>query len=193
MGGPFGVNRISLTTTYPLRQPFARSFLLAAAPRVSDSVSGLANAARSLLVRQRHSVLKRILDRFPRLKVILKSVFYRLQGLPPISHSKISKDLIRECVDKESPTILEIGCNDGGHSLWFLEMFESPEIYCFEPDPRAIERFKRKVGQRSKINLFEIALCDHNGEVDFYQSGGHRNKKETKARPEEWDLSGSIR
>ncbi len=138
-------------------------------------------------------IAKRTLARFPRLKHLLTSIYYRCQGMPPVSYSKITKELIRECVGKEDPTILEIGCNDGGHTLWFLEIFKNPNIYCFEPDPRAIARFKTKVGRRSNINLFEIALSDHNGNVEFYQSSGQRDEEQTKSMPNGWDLSGSIR
>jgi FkbM family methyltransferase len=129
----------------------------------------------------------------PRLKKLLKSLYSALQGLPQVSHSEITKELIRECVAKLDPTILEIGCNDGSQTLWFLEIFENPKVYCFEPDPRAIARFKTKVGQRSNVNLFEIALSDHNGNITFYQSGGQRDEESAKAMPEGWDLSGSIR
>jgi 2-O-methyltransferase len=138
-------------------------------------------------------IIKKLLSRFPRLKSLLKFLYYRLQGTPPVSDSKISKELIREFVGREDPTILEIGCNDGTHTLWLLEIFENPKIYCFEPDPRAITRFKTKIGQRSNVNLFEIALSDHNGEITFYQSGGKLNEEQAKAMPKGWDLSGSIR
>lgn len=134
-----------------------------------------------------------IISRFPRLKNLFKSIYFRLQGMPPVSFSKISKELIREFVGKENPTILQIGCNDGGYSLWFLEIFENPQVYCFEPDPRAIARFKTKVGQRSNINLFDIALSDHNGEIEFYQSNGQNSEEQIKEMPNGWDLSGSIR
>ncbi|MCZ6671913.1 MAG: FkbM family methyltransferase [Verrucomicrobia bacterium] len=106
-----------------------------------------------------------------------------------MSCSAITKELICECVGKQNPTILEIGCNDGGHTLWFLKMFENPKIYCFEPDPRPIARFKTKFGQRPNVKLFEMALCDRNGEITFYQSDGHK----AEAMLESWDLSGSIR
>jgi len=123
----------------------------------------------------------------------LKSLSLALQGLPPVSHCEITKELIAELVSKPNPTILEIGCNDGSHTLWFLEIFENPEIYCFEPDPRAIARFKTKVGHRCNVKLFEVALSDHNGDITFYQSGGQRDEQSAKTMPEGWDLSGSIR
>jgi len=141
--------------------------------------------------------LRQTLIRFPRLRLLLRSAYYRMQGLPPISYAGISRDLVRACVDKEDPTILDIGCNDGWHTRWFLETFEHPQLYCFEPDPRAIARFKSRVGQRANVHLFEMALSDHCGEIDFHQSSGQSTSDEdnwTKAtRPEGWDAAGSIR
>lgn len=94
---------------------------------------------------------------------------------------------------REDPTILDIGCNDGTHTLWFLEIFKNPTIYCFEPDPRAVDRFKAKVGRRSNVNLFEIALSDQDGQCIFYKSDGWLNKEQAEMMPGGWDLSGSIR
>lgn len=134
-----------------------------------------------------------MLTHFPRIKRHLRSIYDFFQGLPPVSYSGISKKLIQECVGKPDPTILEIGCNDGSHTLWFLQIFKNPKVYCFEPDPRAATRFKQKVGQHPNLQLFEIALSDRNGEIEFYQSGGHKNEQEAEMMPDGWDLSGSIR
>jgi FkbM family methyltransferase len=138
-------------------------------------------------------VARKILGPFPQLKKLLRSAYYLLRGEPPISYSKICEALIRKCVSKEDPTILEIGCNDGEHSLWFFEIFKNPIVYCFEPDPRAIARFRAKVGRHPNINLYDIALCDHDGEVEFFQSNGCRNTQDKTWIPEGWDSSGSIR
>jgi FkbM family methyltransferase len=125
---------------------------------------------------------------------VMKSLPGQLAGLPPITYSAISEDLIRSCVGKDDPTVLDIGCNDGQTTRWFLEMFENPTIYCFEPDPRAIARFREKVGSRANVTLFEMAISDHEGTIDFYQSGGRRdNEWLVKAMPQGWDLSGSIK
>lgn len=136
---------------------------------------------------------KNLLAPFPRLSKLWQAGSARLQGMPPVAHSKITKELIRECVGKEDPTILDIGSNDGSHGLWFFEIFKNPKVYCFEPDPRAIARFKANVGDRPNIKLFEMALCDRVGEIAFYQSSGQRNEGEAQHMPEGWDLSGSIR
>lgn len=134
-------------------------------------------------------------------KRLLNSIYSWLQGIPSVSHTEINKENIRKHIDKENPTILEIGCNDGTHSLWLHNIFKNPTIYCFEPDPRAISRFKKKVGHNPNIHLFEIALSDHDGEIEFHQSGGELTDEQLKEMPEGWDnkltegwdLSGSIR
>ena len=113
--------------------------------------------------------------------------------LPPITAEPISAELIRACVGTEHPTILEIGANNGGQTCWFAEMFEDPGISCFEPDPRAIARFRDKVGDRPGVELFELALSDRNGTITFHQSGGSHDDELAAQMPEGWDLSGSIR
>jgi FkbM family methyltransferase len=140
--------------------------------------------------------LKTIIAPFPRAKMLAKSIIARAQGLPPITFADITKERIREYVGKDNPVILEIGCNDGTHTLWFLEAFRAPHVYCFEPDPRAITRFKAKVGQRKEVQLFEIALSDRDGEITFYQSSGKPEEEfaGTSANDiDSWDQSGSIR
>lgn len=52
-------------------------------------------------------------------------------------------------------------------------------IYCFEPDRRAAARFREKVGDQSNVHLFEMAISDQNGTIEFHTSS--------------FDQSGSIR
>ena len=156
-------------------------------------VTHLPGAMLSEELRCHMQLIKNRLARFPRVKSQLQSLYDLFQGLPPLSNSAISKELIREFVGRSDPVILDIGCNDGKHTAWFLEVFESPRIFSFEPDPRAAARFRAKIGQASNVELFEIALSDRNGDVTFYQSAGHRNEKQADKMPEGWDLSGSIR
>jgi 2-O-methyltransferase len=115
------------------------------------------------------------------------------EGLPPISDSQITADLIKKCVSKPDPIILEIGCNDGSTTLWFLQIFDNPRIYCFEPDSRAIGRFNAKIGKRSNVSLSEIALSERNGKIAFHTSGGQLYEQHKIEMPEGWDMSGSIR
>ena len=111
-----------------------------------------------------------------------------------MSYSNINETMLTTCVGRPDPVILDVGCNDGQTTRWFLDMFENPRICCFEPDPRAISRFKKLVGERPDVMLFEMAVGDHEGTIDFYQSGGKQDDEWlAKTMPEGWDLSGSIK
>jgi FkbM family methyltransferase len=138
-------------------------------------------------------VVRHTLNRLPRLKRSLQSVYYFLHGTPQVSHSEITAKDLRASAGRPDPLILEIGANDGGHTKWFLETFENPTIYCFEPDPRASARWRRNIGTRTNVRLFELAMSDRDGEITFYQSGGERDGAHTETMPDGWDLSGSIR
>ena len=100
----------------------------------------------------------------------------------PLSHAEIAS-----LVKKPDPTILEIGCNSGGDTLAMLRAMPEARIYCFEPDPRAIARFRKELGSNfERVKLFEIAVSDRSGTIEFHASGGG-------ALPEGFDQSGSIR
>lgn len=137
--------------------------------------------------------LKKIITRSPRLHALLQTLKLRLQGLPPVEDAAITSDVLLRCIETSEPTILDIGCNDGTHTLWLHSIFKNAVLYCFEPDPRAIQRFKKLVGRSDSITLFEMVLSDRNGEVRFYQSNGRRDASQAEIMPEGWDLSGSIR
>jgi FkbM family methyltransferase len=126
---------------------------------------------------------------FSRLKRLNKLIYYRLKGEPPVTDSDITKEFIYQLVSQPNPTIIEIGCHDGANTRWFLDIFDSPRIFCFEPDPRAVLRFKQNIGNRTEISLFEYAISNKNGETIFYMSSG----RESEIMPEGWDYSGSIR
>ncbi|WP_376741467.1 FkbM family methyltransferase [Sinorhizobium psoraleae] len=90
-------------------------------------------------------------------------------------------------LQKPDPVILDIGCNDGTDTRRFLRLCPKAKFYCFEPDPRAAARFKKDMNlYMDKVKLFEIALSNRNGEIDFHPSNGEGSAKE-------WDQSGSIR
>ncbi|WP_349253296.1 FkbM family methyltransferase [Bradyrhizobium sp. CB3481] len=90
-------------------------------------------------------------------------------------------------IQKPDPVILDIGCNDGTDSQCFLFLCPKAQLYCFEPDPRAATRFKSNMNMcLDKVKLFEFAVSDRNGRIDFHPSNGDGQAKA-------WDLSGSIR
>ncbi len=93
-----------------------------------------------------------------------------------------------------SPLILEIGANDGTDTLKFLQAMPDATIYCFEPDPRAIARFKENVDD-SRITLIELAASNENGYGLFHGSSGRPPQQPNQSHYcdlPEWDLSGSL-
>jgi FkbM family methyltransferase len=67
----------------------------------------------------------------------------------------------------------------------FLREMPKSRIFCFEPEPRAIRKFKKRISS-ANVTLFECAVGDQNGVVTFNQSDGEGASKD-------WDQSGSIR
>ncbi|MCS7226574.1 MAG: FkbM family methyltransferase [Gloeomargarita sp. SKYB31] len=90
---------------------------------------------------------------------------------------------------KDNPVILEIGCNNGGHTAQFLELFPRASIYCFEPDPRACAAFRERLGADPRVRLYEMAISNQDGEIDFFMSDTHPEA----GLPYSWYDSGSIR
>jgi FkbM family methyltransferase len=83
--------------------------------------------------------------------------------------------------------ILEVGANCGQTTIEFIQWMPDVRIICFEPDPRAIQKFKSYV-QSPHVSLVEIAVGADNGTVLFHQSSGAEH-----IDPQGWDHSGSIR
>jgi hypothetical protein len=83
--------------------------------------------------------------------------------------------------------ILEVGANCGQTTIEFIKWMPDVRIICFEPDPRAIQKFKSYV-QSPHVSLVEIAVGADNGTVLFHQSSGAEH-----IDPQGWDHSGSIR
>jgi 2-O-methyltransferase len=121
----------------------------------------------------------------PSVKRPLRQIYNRSRGLPTagaLSHREIATLL-----EKVDPTILEIGCNNGSDTLGFFSVMPKARIYCFEPDPRAISRFKRNLADHfDRVTLIEAAVSNQNGQIEFHASSGGDSDKG-------WDQSGSIR
>lgn len=137
--------------------------------------------------------IRRLLAPFPRIERRVRELYRDLTTPGWRYRYEPTPELLRECVNREEPTILEIGCNDGTHTGWFFGVFAKPRIYCFEPEPRAIKRFKANLGSNPRVELFELAIGASNGEIEFYQSSGDFPPCPQDTAPGQWDYSGSIR
>lgn len=94
---------------------------------------------------------------------------------------------IRQMVEKDAPILFDVGANCGQTTVEFVEHMPNASIFCFEPDPRAIRKFKSLV-KSTKVELIEVAIGADNGTILFHQSSGAEH-----IDPQGWDHSGSIR
>jgi FkbM family methyltransferase len=83
---------------------------------------------------------------------------------------------IQKLIHKADPVILEIGCHDGTNTRMFLEAFRNARVYAFEPHPEVAAEFRQKA-KDPRCRLFELAVCDNDGEAKFYLSSAAAGKK----------------
>ena len=103
----------------------------------------------------------------------------------PLEAGTIKVSELRTLIGKHDPLILEVGANVGQTTEEFLLEMPNSKIFCFEPDPRAISKFKNRISNPN-VTLFECAVGNENGIVNFNQSSGEGEAKD-------WNQSGSIR
>jgi FkbM family methyltransferase len=107
--------------------------------------------------------------------------------LPPIRTAKFKFWEISKLLGRPDPLVLEIGANNGKDSLEFLRAFPGCRLHAFEPDPRAIRNWRRRVDD-PRATLWPIAVGAADGTATFHMSDGQEEKQ-----PEGWDASGSLR
>ncbi len=105
-----------------------------------------------------------------------------------IQKGEISFKNIRDMVGKDDAIILEIGANGGEHTQRFLDAFPAGRVYCFEPEPRAIKRWKSRISDM-RATLVETAVGRETGSIRFHRSDGDFGHGPHTG----WDLSGSIK
>jgi len=101
---------------------------------------------------------------------------------------------IRHLIAGDHPIIVEIGCNDGEDTLKFLAEFPDCRIYCFEPDPRPIRRFRERIND-PRVELAECAIGADDDYRDWYASHGvvpNQPERFPESVQTDWDLSGSL-
>lgn len=126
------------------------------------------------------------------LKKGVEEILRILRREPRLTSGEFDPTRLPSLLGKDDPVILDIGCNDGGHTLLFLTLFKEPKVYSFEPDPRALERFRNKV-KDTRAKLFNVAISSVDGYADFHISDGLPSEEWKATLPKGWDMSGSIR
>lgn len=104
---------------------------------------------------------------------------------------EINKSDIAKLINRTRSLVLDIGCYDGKDAMALSFHLNSPEIHCFEADPRSQKLFDRISGGAKHLTLHRIAIGSHDGETTLYQSdsGTRRHYVDQK----EWSASSSLK
>lgn len=95
---------------------------------------------------------------------------------------------IRRLVGRDDPVVLDVGSNDGNMAREFLRVFPRCRLIAFEPDPRAVARWRASI-QDPRASLIETAIGAVEGRATFHQSSGQPEPGASA----DWDKSGSLR
>lgn len=71
-------------------------------------------------------------------------------------------------LNKDNPTIFDIGAFDGRTSLSYIKSFPNAKIYAFEPFPTSFISLKKNVKNFPNIKTENFAVSDKVGEASFY-------------------------
>ena len=70
-----------------------------------------------------------------------------------------------------------------------MEVFPNASVVAFEPDARAAERFRQRIGEDARVTFEHCAVSSKNGTAKFHVSSGKKSENHDDA----WDESGSLR
>lgn len=114
--------------------------------------------------------------------------------LPPVTREKFTFDFIRSLVGVQARTVLDIGAHHGWQTVELCRCFPQAVIHAFEPDPRAILKFREQV-RDSRVVLHEMAIAAADGTALFHVSSGLPPgipPERMRDYPKGWDQSGSL-
>jgi FkbM family methyltransferase len=60
--------------------------------------------------------------------------------------------------------IIEIGANDGSHTMDF---YRNSNVWCFEPNPVYANLLRNKFSKNKNVSVLEMAVSDFNGTANF--------------------------
>jgi FkbM family methyltransferase len=105
-------------------------------------------------------------------------------------HRFLRPEEISTLVGRDDPLILEIGANDGTTTEAIINRMPGATLFCFEPDPRPRERFRKRI-RSPRCHLISAAISDRDGMIELRLSGGRNPKYPSAEVP--WDASSSIK
>ena len=84
------------------------------------------------------------------------SFFHRL--IEKKYHLKRLSKILRNLVFSKHPIIFDVGGNEGESVDFFLNLFENPKIYSFEPETKSYKKLSAKYKKNKAVNLFKFAF-----------------------------------
>jgi FkbM family methyltransferase len=70
---------------------------------------------------------------------------------------------------KSSPLfVIDVGANHGQWIGSLLELLSIPEVWIFEPNPEAMRVCQQRIGSRSGLKFFDVALGDAAGQITLH-------------------------
>ena len=80
-------------------------------------------------------------------------------------HLRRLSKILTKLTRTENPIIFDVGGNEGESIDFFLNLFENPTIYSFEPEMESYQKLVKKYCNNKKINLFNLAFGDKKEEL----------------------------
>jgi FkbM family methyltransferase len=86
----------------------------------------------------------------------------------------------------DRPLIFDVGANIGMATLFFKTLFPHAAIHAFEPSPRTFELLTTNIraNNLSNVTLHNLALSDHDGEIEFFTDPTKGASMIASTRPE---------
>jgi FkbM family methyltransferase len=88
-----------------------------------------------------------------------------------MSHFKL--EWIEKYLEKKPSVIFDIGSYDGKFGIKVKQCYKETRIICVEADKNLFNKMKLNK-KLDEIEIFNYAVCDSDGEVDFYHNVGEK-------------------
>lgn len=73
--------------------------------------------------------------------------------MPPVPH-----EILRQLVQRPSPTVFDVGANLGQSTATFLGLFEGCRVHAFEPQAALFEAMRQRIGGIPAVTLNQAAM-----------------------------------
>jgi FkbM family methyltransferase len=88
--------------------------------------------------------------------------------------------------------IVDLGSHIGASVLFFHQRYPAARIIAAEPDPTNFEKLRRNVAHLTGVDLFNVAVGESNGTIDFYASGELDGWASSTQRTNRWQRKTTV-